>query len=273
MNNTFNISRFGKFFAMELRRCRKILLILMGITLLGLVMDMVGYEENVRTVQETVKHLEEQGIDTIGLGVSPTGIVGITTVRVNTLAESAKLGVSPLRTGGAFGFLLLIIPFILYNFVYHPTKSFTYSMLPASWLEKFASAWVMCVIFVPFLLFGFSLFVGFIGDLLGAQVSYHAVNWSFFTGIFLTTVAAQAIMSFWGTFWFKRQKIGKTILTFVVIVFALIFLIFALQHFGVRQPEGMYHIAGDGRGFRYLAYGLMALLWTISLIKFRRTQI
>ncbi|MCL2414208.1 MAG: hypothetical protein FWC94_03020 [Bacteroidales bacterium] len=226
MNNTFNISRFGKFLVMELLRFKGILGILLGVIFGVILMDLL--------------------ISTATSGGSD-GPVG----------------------GGTAVFLILITPFILYNFVYHPAKSLTYAMLPASWLEKFASAWVMCVIFVPFLLFGFVTLISFISNLLGAQIIYQALNWNFFTGTYLPAICFQAI-AFCGAFWFRRKKVGKTILTIVVIMMVLLVLAVVLRYFGVGDAEGVINIDIEGM---YLAYGLAVLLWTLALIKFPRTQI
>ena len=177
--------------------------------------------------------------------------------------------------GGLIIFLIAITPFALYNFLYHPTKSFTYAMLPASWLEKFMSAWIMCVVFVPLLLVGFSTGVAILLDLLFSQIitSYRALFdfQLFFAEFYLETIAAQAV-AFCGAFWFKRQKIGRTILTIVIIVFALVFVGFTFMRLGVGDAEGVIRI--EGYQFpTYLMYGFAVLLWVISLIKFRRTQI
>ena len=224
MKNTFNIARFAKFFAMELRRSKSTLLIFLGLAFIGLAMDMQD----------------------------PGGG----------------------RSNGFFTLLIVITPFMLYNFVYHPTKSFTYTMLPASWLEKFMSAWVMCVILVPALLFGFATLVALLGSLALPEVSSRHIfdPRIFVTSTYLELIIAQAILAFWGTFWFKRQKVGKTILTFVGIVFALLFVAFILYRLGVGDAEGIIRI--EGYQFpMYLIYGFAVLLWVVSLIKFRRTQI
>jgi len=225
MKNTFNIARFAKFFAMELRRSKSTLLIFLGLAFIGLAMDMQD----------------------------PGGG----------------------RSDGFFALLIVIAPFILYNFVYHPTKSFTYTMLPASWLEKFMSAWVMCVIFVPALLFGFATLVALLGSLALPEVSYRHIfdPRIFVTSTYLNLIIAQAILAFWGTFWFRRQKVGKTILTFVGIVFAFIFFIFALQNFGVAPREVGFQMGVFTAKNLHLAYVIVVLPWIVSLIKFRRTQI
>jgi len=177
--------------------------------------------------------------------------------------------------GGLIIFLIAITPFALYNFLYHPTKSFTYAMLPASWLEKFMSAWIMCVVFVPLLLVGFSTGVAILLDLLFSQIitSYRALFdfQLFFAEFYLETIAAQAI-AFCGAFWFKRQKIGRTILTIAIIVLALVFAGFTLIRLGVGDAEGVIRIEGYQLP-TCLMYGFAVLLWVVSLIKFRRTQI
>ena len=227
MKNTFNISRFGKFFAMELRRFRGILGILLGV------------------------------------------IFGV--ILIGVLISTVTGGSDPDPVGGGTAvFLILITPFILYNFVYHPTKSLTYAMLPVSWLEKFASAWVVCVIFVPFLLFGFATLVAFISNFLGAQITYQALNWNFFIDTYLPTIGFQAI-AFCGAFWFRRQKVGKTILTIVIAMMALLVLAVVLRYFGVGDAEGAIRINNESS--LYYLYGLVALLWTLALLKFPRTQI
>ena len=254
MNNTFNISRFCKFFCMELRQYRKLFLILMGVTLIDLAMSMASFSATHQMIVDA--NIEELGIENS---------------TITNMVHQAKLGVNPIQFGGAFGFLLLIIPFLLYNFVYHPTKSFTYSMLPASWLEKFTSAWVMCVIAVPLMLFAFALLVAFIGDLFGAQITYHTLldPKSFFTNIYFPTIAAQSVM-FWGAFWFKRQKVGKTILTIVLLVIAvsMIFVKFDTKNF----IEKIIWLSTIGDSYLF-AYVPVILLWTLALIKFPRTQI
>jgi hypothetical protein len=203
------------------------------------------------------------------------------------MVHLAKLGVSPFRFGGAFGFLMLILPYVFYNFVYHPTKSLTYSMLPASWLEKFTSAWVMCVIAVPLLLFAFSLLVAFIGDLAGAQISYHALNLKLFLkNIYLPTICIQAI-AFWGAFWFKRQKIGKTILTIAIILVGFGVIVYFIQRYQLflgffeclsnffEKREGLrVFISTNIEAFIYgIICLLVALLWGLALKKYPRTQI
>jgi len=250
---------------MELRQYRKLFLILMGVTLIDLAMSMASFSATHQMIVDA--NIEELGIENS---------------TITNMVHQAKLGVNPIQFGGAFGFLLLIIPFLLYNFVYHPTKSFTYSMLPASWLEKFASAWVMCVIAMPLMLFAFALLVAFIGDLFGAQITYHTLHdpKSFFTNIYLPTVGVQAI-AFLGVFWFKRQKAGKTILAIVIVVIGLL----AFPAFvGIREEIGTYWFnttfgwLNDNpelatRFFTCLAYGLTVLFWLLASIKFRRTQI
>ena len=185
-------------------------------------------------------------------------------------------GSSTHNGGGATILLIVIAPFILYNFLYHPTKSFTYAMIPASWLEKFMSAWVMCVIFVPLLLAGFSFFVAFIGDLTIAHLTTQRPEFApiaFLTDTYWRVIAYQAVISFWGVFWFKRQKVGKTILTFVGIILALLFIAFILYRLGFGDSEGIILIENYHFPATYLSYGLSVLLWVVSLIKFRRTQI
>jgi len=252
---------------MELRQYRKLFLILAGVTLIDLAMSMASFSATHQMIENV--NMDEFGIENSTL---------------TNMVHQAKLGVSPIQFGGAFGFLLLIIPFLLYNFVYHPTKSFTYSMLPASWLEKFASAWVMCVIAMPLMLFAFALLVAFIGDLFGAQITYHTLHdpKSFFTNIYFPTIAAQSVM-FWGAFWFKSQKIGKTILTIAIVVVGLIFLAWQLQDvlkdfmeflFGSYSPEKEQKLEHALMTMlKIIPYALMTLLWTLALIKFPRTQI
>jgi hypothetical protein len=242
---------------MELRQFRKMFLILMGITLIDLIMSMSMFSSSTYQVQEALAAVDE---------------LEIGNPMVINMIHQAKLGVSPIRFGGAFGFLMLIVPFILYGFVYHPTKSLTYTMLPASWQEKFASAWVMCVIFVPFMLFAFSLLVAFVGDLMGAQVSYHALNWKpFFMAFYLPTIAVQSIM-FWGAFWFKRQKIGKTILTVAIFVLGVI----VLAYYFIPFRDIINSLAESKFAVQfslYSSYALMVVLWALALIKYPRTQI
>ncbi|MDR0437561.1 MAG: hypothetical protein LBH22_04575 [Bacteroidales bacterium] len=263
MNKTFNIARFGKFFCMEFRQYKKLFLILAGVTLIDLVLSMASFARTYQMVTEV------DNIEVLELNST-----------IANMVHQAKLGVSPIQFGGAFGILLLIVPFLMYNFVYHPTKSFTYSMLPASWLEKFASAWVMCVIAVPLMLFGFALLVAFIGDLLGAQVSYHTLNLNvFLKTIYLPTIIVQSVM-FWGAFWFKRQKVGKTILTIAIVVIGLIILAWQMQdilrdlmNFLFGPP---YSEAREQQlliWLRIIPYALMTLLWSLALIKYPRTQI
>jgi len=265
MKNTFQISRFGKFFTMELRQFRKMFLILMGITLIDLIMSMATYTASTVQIQDALDVLDDAGMN------HPMMV---------DLVQSAKLGVSPVRIGGAFGFLLLIVPFILYNFVYHTRRSLTYTLLPASWQEKFASAWVMCVIFVPFLLFAFATVVVFVGDLMGMSVSYHA--WTpktFFTTFYLPTIMIQSI-AFWGAFWFKRQKIGKTILTLAIFLIGTVTIFVQIGRHLKAENELLTHAINhlglnnlDSGFFLFIAYGLMVMLWTLALIKFPRTQI
>ena len=252
MKNTIDISRFGKFFTMELRQYRKLFLILMGITLIDLIMSMATFSASYKMVA----HADMDALN-------------IDNATIANMIYQAKLGVNPFKLGGAFGFLMLIVPFLMYNFVYHPTKSLTYSMLPASWLEKFASAWLMCVVVVPLLLFGFSLLIAFLGDLVGAQISYHDLSFnSFFTKFYLPTICIQAI-AFWGVFWFKRQKVGKTILTIVIVLIGLGVVLSQLPLLKMVN----YSINMNTTYLLYSVYGLMIALWTLALIKFPRTQI
>lgn len=169
-------------------------------------------------------------------------------------------------------FLVLITPFVLYNFVYHPTKSFTYAMLPVSWLEKFMSAWVMCVIFAPLLLFGFSFLTTFLIDLGIGQINNRvAFNpKSFLTNVYLPTIATQSI-AFWGAFWFKRQKVGKTILTIVIVVTTLV--VSALIVVKQLPEDTFYGEFSWQMDTAIFAYLFMILLWTLALLKFPRTQI
>jgi hypothetical protein len=259
MNNTFNITRFGKFFAMEFRQFRNIILILLGVTLIDLVISMTSYSFAQGMIVTTFENMDMDEIDPA---------IGKLTL------EEFALGVNPFRFGGAFGILLLILPFIFYNFVYHPTKSLTYTMLPASWLEKFTSAWAMCVIAVPILIFAFSLLVAFIGDLAGAQISYHSLNLKpFLVDIYFPTVAMQSFF-FWAVFWFKRKKIQKTILLVVIFLIALIGVSAKiLPYFFDHGANIKFADTLLATLLPYIIGVVMLFFWVAALFKFRRTQI
>jgi hypothetical protein len=244
---------------MEFRQFRNIILILLGVTLIDLIFSMVTYAQTQGMIVSTFENIDMDEIDPA---------VGKWTL------EEFALGVNPFRFGGAFGILLLILPFIFYNFVYHPTKSLTYAMLPASWLEKFASAWVMCVVFVPILVFSFSLLVGFVGDLAGAQITYHSLKLKpFLVDIYLPTIAMQSFF-FGAVFWFKSKKIQKTIL--LVVIFFIVFIGVILKGLPYIFDHDM-NIAFSKTTMAafvpYVVYGLMIVFWALALIKFRRTQI
>ncbi|MCL2027555.1 MAG: hypothetical protein FWG79_03605 [Bacteroidales bacterium] len=272
MKNTFDISRFGKFFAMEFRLFRNIILILLGVTFLDLTISMATFSNTYgmlvdaqTTTADITTEMEMDGTEPITLSNLPN-----LSRATDHAFEMAKLGVNPFRFGGAFGFFMLILPFLFYNFVYHPTKSLTYSMLPASWLEKFMSAWTMCVIAVPILLFAFSLLVAFVGELVGAQISWHALNLKdFFNGFYVPTIGAQAV-AFWGVFWFRNKKAQKTILTMVIFVIAMIFLL-SYYRDNLYFLEKMADISRSAA--MLFAYLLMVVLWGLALIKYPRTQI
>jgi hypothetical protein len=241
---------------MELRQYKNILLILAGITLIDLVISMASFS--------TVS-----GMVATNINLADIDDPGITRV-----IREVGLGVNPFRFGGAFGILLLILPFLFYNFVYHPTKSLTYMMLPASWLEKFMSAWMMCVIAVPMMLFAFSLLIGFVGDLAGAQVTYHSLKMKpFLINIYLPTIAMQSFF-FLMVFWFKRKKIQKTIL--VVVIFIIAFfgvMIKIVPHIFEHQKTFFVDENQTILVATYTAYTLMTLFWTAALLKYPRTQI
>ena len=259
MTHTFDISRFCKFFLMECRLHRKMFLVLMGITLFELVLTIATYTSTAGMAVAVIENSAEMA-------------------EVPAFAQQSldayNLGVNPFRVGGAFGLLIFIVPFLLYNFVYHPTKSLTYTMLPVSWVEKFVSAWVQCVIVVPMLIFGFSLLVAFVGDLAGAQISYHAVNMkTFLTKYYLPTIGIQAV-AFWGVFWFKSMKAQKTILTIVLAVIGLLlFLHLTGQYNTVFTSFVLARVHSHKFGYEIFGYSLMVLLWGLACFKFPRTQI
>ena len=279
MKNTFNISRFGRFFITELRLFRTIFLILMGITLINIVWNISGYRNSINEVnawQDTIiaelKAFEHE---------NPARWQKTSDHWLDVIAklERTKLGIQPFAMGGAFGLLLWILPFLLYGFVYHPTRGLTYAMLPASRLEKFVSAWVMCVIFAPFLLFGFELLIYYLADLFRiVPVCYHDVfSTSFFTWYYLPTIILQS-MAFAGVFFFRDSKIGKTLVVFLLVFFVYNFI---LVRVGCSTRESMRFLDNLIRNHFWHTIAvpnwigsilLMLLLWGAALIKFPRTQ-
>lgn len=252
MKNIFQIPRFGKFLKMEFLLHKKMFLVLMGLTLISLIVDMATFSATADILAQSAGKVDENA-----------AMNGITAV--NEAIEQFGLGVNPLQIGGAFGILLYIIPLILYNFVYHPTKSLTYSMLPASWLEKFSSAWLLCVVIVPVLLSGFSLLVALLGDLSGVPINWSFVNLkTFLSDYFLPTICIQSI-AFWGAFWFKDKKIGKTILCLVAVLI-IVLLIMRYAPFGNSFIKEL-------KEHSAYSYALMIVLWALAFVKFPRTQI
>ena len=255
MKNTFDISRFGKFFCMELRLFRNIIFVLIGLTLVDIVFSMANHSTTITMVEATMDMIDEEEFPAMAM----RGF------------EEISRGVNPFRTGGAFGILLFLLPFFLYGFVYHPTKSLTYTMLPASWLEKFASAWVMCVIFIPILTFGISLLAAVLGDLTaGAQINYHSLNFKeFMKSHYLPTIAIQSFF-FWAVFWFKRKKVQKTVLVIVLLLVAFVSVMFPHSN---SEAWSVFVSNPDPTLLYCVGYGLMVLLWTAALLKYPRTQI
>ena len=179
-------------------------------------------------------------------------------------------------------FLIMVTPFIFYNFLYHPTKGFTYAMLPASITEKFASAWAHCVIVLPILLYATVFATTFLTSLLlGVEAFYqNPINRPFF--VYFSAVTVQSL-AFCGVFWFKRKKISKTILT--MILFGLgIGLIGTIavkamgqemtEEIGERIMAFFANREGSLRAFgRVLNTAFLITLWTLAFFKLRRTQI
>lgn len=183
--------------------------------------------------------------------------------------------------------LIVFSPFILYGFVYHPTKGLTYAMLPASFFEKVLSAWIQCVIVVPILILVISLFGALASTLLGVEVA--GGSKTFFEN-HLYLIIVQSLV-FWGVFWFKYHKVRKTILTLCAIGFgiAIIALTIVVNLDLPKIPENEIVIYGkdcmiiDGKciisratlkTLGYFGYLIVPILpWALAFFKFRRTQI
>ncbi len=251
MKLIFNINRFAKVLQMEFRLHQKTYLIFLGLTLLDLLITMTTYSAT---------------IDAVEIAVSTSADPNIAKVTSNLFD-----GVMPFRPGGAFGLLLAIIPFALYGFLYHPTKSLTYAMLPASQFEKFVSAFVQCVIIVPFNLFVFSLLISGIGDLAGVPINWSIVNFDYIlTKYWLPAICIQSI-AFWGVFWFKKQKLAKTVLTLTTFVIGFLLI---NRFFGDYSFVKFITRMAENEGFVTNGmYAAMVVLWAAAFIKFPRTQI
>ncbi len=252
MKPIFNINRFAKVLQMEFRLHQKAYLIFLGLTLLDLLISMTTRSFAITAMQNTMSISDDTNV-------------------VTAMGELMR-GTSPIRSGGAFGLLLYVVPFVLYNFLYHPTKSLTYAMLPASQFEKFISAFVQCAIIVPFNLFVFSLLISGIGDLMGVPINWSIVNFdNILTGYWLPAICVQSI-AFWGVFWFRKQKIAKTVLTVTAFVIGFLFINRVFGDYSFIKFIERFVFAHNFNGI-IRSYVIVILLWAAAFIKFPRTQI
>jgi hypothetical protein len=177
--------------------------------------------------------------------------------------------------------LIIFIPFILYGFVYHPTKGLTYAMLPATSTEKVLSAWIQCVIVAPILLTAPIFFLAIFFDVSTESFieQYVKTTSSTFFNSYLSVIEVQAI-AFWGAFWFKRKKEAKTILTLALIALGIVVItvltVKLLQYYDVPKITINSHTLNERHItlLRYFGYLISTILpWTLAFFKFRRTQI
>lgn len=126
--------------------------------------------------------------------------------------------------------IICIMPFLLYNTLFHSVKGVTSSMLPASQAEKFAVAMFQCIVIMPFLLMFSSWLLSAIGYALTGieelmmrpweqfragifHINYNGYDLGFFDSYYWTAIGSQAF-ALWGTYYFKTRKFWKTVLTF-----------------------------------------------------------
>ena len=179
-------------------------------------------------------------------------------------------------------FSIIFAPFILYRFVYHPTKSLTYTMLPATSLEKTISAWLQCVVIVPALLIATTVLSLLLKDLFGGADSlrvilsrnYWNIEYISHVHIILQLFAIQSL-AFWGVFWFKSRKITKTFLYLALICVGIVvvatLIMNTLNYFNVPKITLSDTML---QALDYLRYLILPILpWTLAFLKFPRTQI
>ncbi len=133
------------------------------------------------------------------------------------------------------GIVSVLTPFGLYKNLFHPIKGTGYGMLPASQEEKYLSSFAICVLALPLALILLAWILSLIGaaltgassvilDLPGLFWSNRTVadewNFGFFASFYWKIVAMQSI-AFWGIYFFKTRKAGKTILTFCCVCLGL----------------------------------------------------
>lgn len=200
--------------------------------------------------------------------------------------------ISPIGDGrlsnGSFlpyiGFVVFILPFLLYKDLFHPVKGVTFGLLPVSQTEKFLSLFTICTIIVPIGMLVFAWFVSLIGvgltgdslmmfNLPGQFVSHEPLG--FFDSFFWTAIGAQSI-AIWGVCFFKSRKFWKTVLTLMCAALALV-IIAGLYSCGHDWSTNCYIDIESGTRIALIADVFATIvvpvaLWVWSFLKLRRQQ-
>lgn len=182
------------------------------------------------------------------------------------------------------GFVVCILPFLLYKNLFHTTKGVTFGLLPASQTEKFLVIFSICTLIVPIGMLFFAWFVSLIGvgltgdslmmfNLPGQFVSHEPLG--FFDSFFWTAIGAQSI-SIWGVCFFKSRKFWKTVLTLMCAALALV-IIAGLYSCGHDWSTNCYIDIESGTRIALIADVFATIvvpvaLWVWSFLKLRRQQ-
>ncbi len=150
-----------------------------------------------------------------------------------------------------FGILVFVAPFMMYKYLFNPVQGVSFTMLPASNVEKFAVMLIQCIVFVPILLITVPTLLNIIVCIIGnTPLNAILVSVKELLDGYLSLMIFQAI-AVWGVIFFKQKKLWKTVLTilclsvFLSIAGSIATFIYFSKHATVGQ-QGQVSMQAEG---------------------------
>lgn len=139
--------------------------------------------------------------------------------------------------GGSITIILIILsPFMLYKELYHPVKGLSFMLKPISSMERFLTILIQTVIIIPISLGLWFLLLNIIFGKSIPEMLDYINSWkgfdTFSDYLGLATIALILVFGpqaavLWGTCFFKKNKMLKTILVGVVLVSLFVWCVMA----------------------------------------------